>query len=296
MELMQLKYFLEVASTQHITKSAEKLNIAQPALTQSMHRLEEDIGVVLFEPKGRGITLTEYGRHFQQSIAPIIERLDRIPVELRRMAKLDKETIRINVLAASTLVTEAIMEYKKRSEANFSVFQSSGDVSDIEITTKVIYQVPKERQQTEFAISEKIYLAVPVGKVKGNSVSLSDMDNEGFICLLGSKQFRAICDKFCHQAGFKPNVIFESDNPTAVKNFIAASMGVGFWPEFTWGRAESEQVKLVKITDIPCSRSIVISCNRNKTNNENVKAFFEFLKAFFISKHKESQIPNPYEK
>ena len=40
MELNQLKYFLEVAKRQHVTKSAEKLHIAQPALTKSIHRLE----------------------------------------------------------------------------------------------------------------------------------------------------------------------------------------------------------------------------------------------------------------
>lgn len=284
MELTQLRYFLEVASSQHITKSAEKLHIAQPALTQAIHRLESDIGVPLFTAKGRNIVLTEYGRHFEQSIAPIIARLDRVPEELRRMAKLDRDTIRINVLAASALVTEAIVEYKKRSEINFSVFQSNSDVSDIEVTTKMLYQINHERRNLEFAIAENIFLAVPKDRFDGDIVALRDMEGEDFICLLGSKQFRAICDKYCHHVGFKPKVIFESDNPTAVRNVIAASMGIGFWPEFTWGKAENEHVKLVKISDVPCRRDIVITCNPGKANNENVKAFFEYLKKFFAQK------------
>lgn len=284
MELTQLRYFLEVASSQHITKSAEKLHIAQPALTQALHRLENDIGVPLFAAKGRNIVLTEYGRHFEQSIAPLIERLDRVPEELRRMAKLDRDTIRINVLAASALVTEAIVEYKKRSEINFSVFQSNSDVSDIEVTTKMLYQVNHERRNLEFAIAENIFLAVPKDRFAGDCVALRDMEGEGFICLLGSRQFRAICDKYCHHVGFKPKVIFESDNPTAVRNVIAASMGIGFWPEFTWGKAENEHVKLVKISDVTCRRDIVITCNPGKANNENVKAFFEYLKQFFAQK------------
>ena len=282
MELTQLKYFMEVAASQHITKSAEKLHIAQPALTQAIHRLENDIGVKLFEQKGRGIVLTEYGRHLEQSVAPILYRLEKIPEELRRMAKLDRDTIRINVLAASALVTEAIVEYKKRSEVNFSVFQNSDGVSDIEVTTKILYHVSRERRDFEVAIDEEIFLAVSKDKF-GNSVSLKDIENEGFICLQGSRQFRAICDKYCHHLGFKPNVIFESDNPTAVKNAIAAGMGVGFWPQFTWGDAENEHIRLAKITDFPFKRDIVISYNYARADNENIRGFFEYLKNFFLS-------------
>ena len=47
MELMQLKYFCEVAESQHMTRSAEKLHIAQPALSQAIHRLEGELGVSL---------------------------------------------------------------------------------------------------------------------------------------------------------------------------------------------------------------------------------------------------------
>lgn len=283
MELQQLKYFMEVANSQHMTKSAEKLHIAQPALTQAIHRLEGDIGVKLFEQKGRGIVLTEYGKHLQQSIAPILYRLEKIPEELRRMAKLDRDTIRINVLAASTLVTEAILEYKKRSEVNFSVFQNSDGVSDIEVTTKILYHVMRERRDYEFAIDEEIFLAVPKGKY-GKAVFLKDVQNEGFICLQGSKQFRSICDKYCHHLGFKPNVIFESDNPTAVRNAIAAGIGVGFWPQFTWGNEKNENVDLVKISDFSFKRDIVISYNYARADNENIRGFYQYLKDFFLSR------------
>ena len=61
MDFTQIKYFLEVAESQHVTRSAEKLHIAQPALTKSIHKLEEQLGVALFKHKGRNIMLTEYG-------------------------------------------------------------------------------------------------------------------------------------------------------------------------------------------------------------------------------------------
>ena len=58
MELLQLKYFLAVAESEHMTNTAKQLHIAQPALSQSIHRLEQELGVSLFERAGRGIRLS----------------------------------------------------------------------------------------------------------------------------------------------------------------------------------------------------------------------------------------------
>ena len=109
MEITQIKYFLEVAQSQHITASAEKLHIAQPALSQAIHRFEKSLGVPLFEAKGRNIVLTEYGKFLQEQLTPIVEQLDKLPEMLQTMAKLNSETIHLNVLAASNLVTNAII-------------------------------------------------------------------------------------------------------------------------------------------------------------------------------------------
>ncbi len=282
-----MKYFLEVANSQHITRSAEKLHIAQPALTQAIHRLEKDLGVPLFVSKGRNIVLTECGKYLQNSIAPMLERLDKIPDELQRMAQIDSKTIRINVLAASALITEAIIAYKSaHKEINFSLFQSPTDeTSDVEITTKMFYHIPCEKSDSQFVIAEKIYLAVPEKKYGGrSSIAIKDIREEGFICMLGSRQFRSICDKFCYHAGFKPKIIFESDNPTSVRNMIATNMGVGFWPEFTWGKAADEHVRLMEIADMPCSRDIIISYNPTKADNKTVIDFYKFLKKFCLDR------------
>ena len=57
MELLQLRYFYAVAINQHISNTAKQLHIAQPSLTQTIHRLENELGVKLFKSSGRNIVL-----------------------------------------------------------------------------------------------------------------------------------------------------------------------------------------------------------------------------------------------
>lgn len=266
MDLQQMRYFLEVAESQHVTRSAEKLHIAQPALTQAIHRLEKELGVPLFLPKGRGIVLTEYGKYLQSRLAPIMAEISALPEQLQTMAALQQSTIHLNVLAASSLITEAIIAYRAENEhIRFQLMQNSAsELYDVGVTTKLFYQFPAAGDDSHFICTERIFLAVPntdrFRDVK--SVRLSDMKNEGFISLLGSRQLRLICDKFCQHAGFEPKIIFESDSPATVRDMIAANMGVGFWPQFSWGRIDSDNVRLLLIRKRDkgnCKRTVVFS-------------------------------------
>lgn len=83
MELLQLEYFYAVAQNQHMTRTAEQLHIAQPSLTQSIRRLEKELGVPLFYHSGRNIALTEYGVALQEALTPVLKTLHQIPNQLR---------------------------------------------------------------------------------------------------------------------------------------------------------------------------------------------------------------------
>ena len=66
MELLQLRYFLVAAKYEHMTKAAEVLRIAQPALSQSIKRLEQELGVPLFDREKRNFGLNDAGRFLEQ--------------------------------------------------------------------------------------------------------------------------------------------------------------------------------------------------------------------------------------
>lgn len=64
MEWQQLEYFQTLARIQHVTRAAEAMSLSQPALSRSIARLEEELGVPLFERQGRTIMLNRYGQLF----------------------------------------------------------------------------------------------------------------------------------------------------------------------------------------------------------------------------------------
>lgn len=64
MELLQIKYFRIIAETENISKATQQLFIAQPSLSQTLKRLEDELGVPLFDRKGKKITLNKAGRIF----------------------------------------------------------------------------------------------------------------------------------------------------------------------------------------------------------------------------------------
>ena len=283
MELTHLKYFLEVARTEHVTQSAKTLCIVQPALTHALHKLEDELGVKLFKTQGRNIKLTDIGEYFYKKVKPLYEDIEALTAQLRAMESEQSATVNLNVLAASTFVTNAVILYKKNDpDLRFNLVQNE-DTTLYDICVRTYAKAPaiakNEHDEENFICSENIYLAVPNTPLykKRDTISLKELKETNFIGLYGSKQLRSICNEYCERIGFKTRIIFESDNALAVKDAIASGIGVGFWPEFSWGRVDSRRIRLLKITDTEFKRDIVITLRRNKQDNSRTEKFFRFL-------------------
>ena len=283
MELAKLRYFYTVAKLGHVTRAAEEIHIAQPALTKAIKQLEDELGVPIFYKKGRNIHPTVFGEYLKTKLEGVFSQLDGIPAELEALKTEQRRTVKLNVLAASTTVTEAVVAYKKRNpDVIFQLIRSAKetdcDVSVATDTAELSALPPIVKTQ---AMEEQIFLAVPknsryAGK---ESIALAEVKDEGFVHMAGSRLFSAVCDGFCLKAGFKPRLSFESDSLVAVKNVIGAHAGVGFWPEYSWGKLSADVV-LLPISDQDCKRKLTVNLHESPLPSSSATDFYEYLVKF----------------
>lgn len=314
MELLQLRYFLEVAESEHVTHSAQKLRVSQPSLTQAISRLERELGVQLFEPEGRGIRLTEAGRFYSKRIAKAVGEIDSATSELARFDEERSSIVRINVVSASNIVVDAVAEWRTQHPAAKFQIVSSETASKIEpCDIEVRMQTGKTPEAKGARLfKERIMLAVPTtngdetgesdagfrdnpGKGErpggeerdiaasdalanglGEAISLAQMQNSGFIMLAGSPNISNLCLSQCAKLGFRPTITFESDNPSVVRKMIGLGLGVGFWPEHSWGELGAG-ARLAPILEPGFVRTIEVARTRHGGSNEQADGFYSFL-------------------
>jgi len=102
-ELRHLRYFIAVAEQLHFRHAAELVHVAQPALSQQIRQLEEEIGVTLFERSHHKVRLTPAGKAFYENAQRILKQADRAMADARRVEFGDAGTIRIGFVSTAAI-------------------------------------------------------------------------------------------------------------------------------------------------------------------------------------------------
>ena len=283
MDILQLKYFLEVARTEHVTHSARNLRIAQPALTQSIKRLETELGVELFARAGRNIRLTPAGAYLRDRIAPAMEILETAPEDVRAFAAGEAGTVKVGIFSASNVVVDAITAYRASFPAvNFRITQDEFE-SACDITVSTVMPSSSNARGEGIAVGdrtlfrERIGIAVPESSSFGDVVSLDELADEPFVCLAGSRRLREVCDALCAGRAFHPRIGFESDNPAVVRKVIGLGLGVGFWPTCSWEALGDGSARLARLAEEEFERTIALTRASHVREDAAAFDFYRFL-------------------
>ena len=103
MELRQLRYFLAVAEELHFTHAAERLHVAQPALSQQISQLEREVGVKLLERTSRSVVLTPAGEAFQKRAGIAIEQLERAATDAGTIGRGEAGMLSLGFVSAAVV-------------------------------------------------------------------------------------------------------------------------------------------------------------------------------------------------
>lgn len=290
MELLQLQYFRTVARLEHITKAAQELRIAQPALSKTIARLEEDIGVPLFDRHGRQIRLNSYGKAFLERVEAALMLLEEGRKEVSELAGLEHGGIH---LATSTLdrLAEPIGKFLAlHPKVQFRITQASlKEMAQLVETGEVdlcFTPLPTDRTgiQTELraiaVLSEEVYLAVPPDHrlAKRKSIRLSEVASERFIGYKEGIPFQQMNEDFFRAAGFTPNFVCRVDEPSAISSLIQAGLGVGLVGNCA---GPNNSLHILRIEQPVCRRHFHLVWHERRYLSVAARQFRDFVVQYF---------------
>lgn len=264
MELLQLQYFQVVAREENISRAAEKLHVSQPSLSQTIKRLETELGTELFTRKGKTISLNANGKNFLKYANTAIGALNSGKRALEAAGKGAYPRIILNAQLGTDslvpLITSFLQEYPGielfvRKEG---VWISSPAKYDLELRNYPADEALPESSTALF--EEELLLAVPEGHPLGDRrfVDLADLRNENFVMFEDVSVYRKSIEQFCQQAGFAPRVTGEGYDRTMICEFVKANLGISIVPKYSW-ESLLTGLTLIPIRSPHCSRRIIIS-------------------------------------
>jgi LysR family transcriptional regulator, transcription activator of glutamate synthase operon len=294
-ELLQLKYFQIVAGLEHMTRAAAELGIAQPALSQTIARLEEELGVPLFDRPGRNIRLNHFGRAYLQRVERIFEELAQGKREINDLAEGRQGQIELALSAATHVLPDLLSAFRKEHPAiHFQLSQHQN-----ETVTNMVQQLSRGAcdlwisspplQQPGISsvalLTENILLAFPsTHPLAGRSqIHLREVAEEAFISLKPGQGLRELTDSFCRQVGFRPRIAFESDEPSTIRGLIRAEQGIAFVPAISWRGSVGPVVVQVAVAEPKCQRTIGLSWLTDRHLSVATQQFRQFVIEYFAS-------------
>jgi LysR family transcriptional regulator, transcription activator of glutamate synthase operon len=290
MEWDQINYFQAVAKAQHITRAAKQLSISQPALSRSIAKLEDELGVQLFDRKGRNVCLNRYGKMFLNRVEQSIKQIEIGKQEIWDEIHPDNGTISLSFLPSLgiSVVPEIISSYhKKHPNVKFQLNQASNrQIVDQLKSRKVdlaLITLLQEDKEVIFQplLKEELYLIVSKDHwlATYNEIDLKMIENEPFISFKNINELQIIINHFCKKAGFSPNVVFEGEEIGTISGLVGAKLGVSLVPNLQV--LDKSKIKLIRVNNPICKREIGVAWLRDSYSSPVVERFIQFVNHLF---------------
>ena len=287
MELQHLRYFQKIAQFESVTQAAKDLHVAQSALSRVLRGLENELGVQLFDRVHNHLYLNTNGQILLKYTGRVIDNLKDMRREIADANTLKADdTIVFIVKVASKFLPQIISEFSQQyPNIHFVIVQNTAGMP-VERKWDICLDATIKAEEARDAwcvLKEEICLAMPKNHplAARREIALREVAEETFIGLQKGSSMNEIAASYCAAAGFKPNVVLESDNPATLRGLMHLGIGIAFNPVITWSEVSDDTIALIPIKDMECCRYINVRLRSGTYHAQAVLRFKDFLIQFF---------------
>lgn len=291
MELLQLRYFIELAERENLSKTAEKLMISPPSLSSTIRRLEKEIGVPLFDRTQYTIRLNDNGRVFHHYIKTALNAIDYGVLSLSS----EKKTTLKLALTNFPLWSELIYEFENQNP-DIKLEYSLIPLEDINDQSKpflwdfflgVIEDVDDSLFESRKAYSPEkpvVLMSVHHPLAECTQIRLEELKNDNFI---STKMVNVSAHKYmvslCKIAGFEPKVAYYADYLMRNK-LLEQNCGVNIATMVGWNKTiiQSDAITVVPISYPAVTRTQAVNWRKDKLLSTIELEFIDFAATYFL--------------
>lgn len=248
MDVRQLTYFVAVAEEGHFGRAADRVHIAQPPLSQQIRKLEDELGVRLFDRTSRKVSLTRAGEALYERATDILARVAAAEEHLKAMASGRRGTLGVGFVgpAMDSRLPDAVRAYRESNPDVELTLRQLSTISQLEEVqdgrldvgfVRLFDEKPLALERRLF-LQEEYVLALPRSHrlaADSGPIHLADLADEPWIIFpreSGPKLYDSIMDA-CRKVGFSPRIVQETLGKMTTAALVAAGMGISLLPHGT---------------------------------------------------------------
>lgn len=242
MELRQLEYLIAVAEEANFTRAAERIHVAQPAVSAQIQRLERELGQTLLDRSRRAVRLTAAGEAVLPYARAALAAVGNMRVAADELSQLVRGTLAIGTVTSHNVDIPQLLADFHADHPNVEITLGTDSSDsliegvrtgrlDVAIASVGPDEVP-DGLELEVVTDEAIEVAVcrtdPLAKRK--TVRLAELRDRTLIALPVGAGVRRQFDRACAEAGVTPRIALEASTPLALADLAARGLGIAIVP------------------------------------------------------------------
>jgi LysR family transcriptional regulator, transcription activator of glutamate synthase operon len=293
MELRQLRYLVALDDERQFTRAAAREHIAQPALSQQIRRLEEEIGLALVDRTTRRVTLTEAGDLLVARARRILAEVDAARVELEGLSGLQTGHVTVGVMHTMGPVDVSLalaIFHQRRPAIELTVREHSSEelaemlrVDELDLAfLSVTERIESHGLGLQQLVSEELVVVLPLDHrlAQRRRLRMADLADEQFISYRPGARLRELLVNAGHHAGFEPQIKLESNESQRIRRLVERSMGVAILPASD-AQGPGADVAVAALTDPALTRDITLAWRADRRLLPAAAEFLDLARSTF---------------